>query len=121
MPGKNNTRHAGIVTGAENRLTTYPQSTDAGRLAHFNARVLADCLAEATASYWERRAQALLDAAPRPGDYTGRATAAELSAARQRCLDAAAACRARASLEGPGLPVPPIVVAALAEGVTPWA
>ena len=26
MPGKNSTRHAGIVTGAENRLT-YPDST----------------------------------------------------------------------------------------------
>ena len=113
MPGKNNTRHAGIVTGAENRLTTYPQSTDAGRLAHFNARVLADCLSEATAVFWERRAKAFEDAAPRPGDYVGRATAAELSAARVRCLETAAACRARASLEGPGLAVPPIVVAEL--------
>ena len=94
--------------------------TDAARLAHFNARVLADCLAEATATFWERRAKAFENAAPRPGDYVGRATAAELSAARVRCLDAAAACRARASLEGPGLPVPPIVVAALSEGVTAW-
>ena len=94
--------------------------TDPGRRAHFNARVLADCLSEATATFWHRRAQALEDAAPRPGDYVGRATPADLSAARQRCLDAAAACRARASLEGPGLPVPPIVVAALSEEVTSW-
>lgn len=94
--------------------------TDPGRRAHFNARVLADCLSEATATFWHRRAQALEDAAPRPDDYTGRATPAELSAARQRCLDAAAACRARATLEGPGLPVPPIVVAALSEEVTAW-
>lgn len=92
---------------------------DPARLAHFRARLLADVLSEATATFWERRAQALLDAAPRPGDYTGRATAADLSAARERCLSTAAACRARASLEGPGFPVPPIVVAALAEAVTP--
>lgn len=88
--------------------------------AHFNARVLADCLSEATAAFWERRAEAFLEAAPRPGEYHGRATPAELSAARQRCLDAAAACRARATLEGPGLPVPAIVVAALSEGVAGW-
>lgn len=94
--------------------------TDPGRRAHFNARVLADCLSEATASFWHRRADAFTEAAPRPGDYLGRATPAELSAARQRCLEAAAACRARASLEGPGMPVPPIVVAALAEGVATW-
>ncbi len=53
--------------------------TDPGRRAHFNARVLADCLSEATATFWHRRAQALLDAAPRPGDYVGRATAAEFT------------------------------------------
>lgn len=94
--------------------------TDPGRRAHFNARMLADCLSEATATFWHRRAQALEDAAPRPDDYRGRATAADLSAARQRCEEAAAACRARASLEGPALPVPPIVVAALAEAVTSW-
>lgn len=88
---------------------------DAARVAHSNARVLADCLSEATASYWERRAKAFEDAAPRPGDYNGRATSADLSAARERCLSTAAACRARASLEGPGLPVPAIVVAALME------
>ena len=88
---------------------------DGGAVAHFNARVLADCLAEATSSYWQRRAEAFEDAAPRSGDYSGQSTPEDRSAARERCLNTAAACRARASLEGPGLPVPPIVVAALME------
>lgn len=91
---------------------------DPARVAHFRARVLADALAEATANYWRRRAAILEDAAPRPGDFTGRATAEQLAEAGRRCHEAAAACRARASLEGPGLPVPPLVVAVLLEGVT---
>jgi len=86
---------------------------DGARLAHFHARVIADALAEATAVYWRGRADALLDAAPRPGDYVGRATPEQLSAARERCQRDAAACLRRSSLEGPGLPVPPIVVAEL--------
>jgi len=91
-----------------NTITEEPE-----RLAHFRCRVLADALSEATRDYWRRRAEAFEDAAPRPGDFPGRATPEELRAARRRCLDAAAACRARASLEGPSLPVPALVVAEL--------
>lgn len=121
-------RPASNGAAPKNRLTTYPEDThgtspvsrlldDGGDLAHFQARVLADALSEATAAYWERRARALEDAAPRPGDWPGRASAASLEAARERCLGAAAACRARASLEGPGLPIPALVIAELS-GVT---
>lgn len=86
---------------------------DGGRLAHFTARVLADAMSEGTAIYWERRARELEAAAPRPGDFKGQATSAELDAAGRRCREAAAACRARASLEGPGLPFEPMILAEL--------
>ena len=79
------------------------------RTVQLHQRVVSDALAEATASYWERRARTFEDAAPRPGDWTGLATPGDLLAARERCLGAAAACRARASLEAAGAPVPPIV------------
>lgn len=87
---------------------------DDARLAHFHARVLADCLSEATSAFWERRARDFEDAAPRVGDWHGNASEAALEAARERCVATAAACRARASLEGPGLPIPALVVAELA-------
>lgn len=85
----------------------------AGRLLHFRARVLADCLSEATADYWRRRADQFEDAAPKDGDFHGTATPEALAEARERCLATAAACRARASLEGPGLPIPALVWAEL--------
>ena len=86
---------------------------DGGRLAHFTARVLADAMSEGTAIFWERRARELEAAAPRPGDFRGRATEAELAEAGRRCREAAAACRARASLEGPGLPFEASIIAEL--------
>lgn len=81
----------------------------ADHVVEFHQRVVQDAFSEATAAYWERRARTFEDAAPRPGDWTGRATPGDLLAARERCLGAAAACRARASLEAAGAPVPPIV------------
>lgn len=86
-----------------------PNHVYVNRTVQFHHRVVSDALAEATANYWERRARTFADAAPRPGDYTGRATRAELTAARERCLSAAAACRARASLEATGAPIPAVV------------
>ena len=79
------------------------------RAVQHHQRVLNDALAEATSSFWQRRAKAFEDAAPRPGDHPGRATPADLSAARERCLGVAAACRARASLEASGGPLDPAV------------
>lgn len=44
----------------------------ATHLAHFRWRVLQDALAEGTATYWERRAEQLEQAAQSaPGDYLG--------------------------------------------------
>lgn len=65
---------------------------------HFTKRVLTDCLVEATAAYWLRRSARMIDARPRPGDFTGNATRAELSAQWQRLTGIAQACRARAQV-----------------------
>jgi hypothetical protein len=60
------------------------QPTDAlGQLLdldHFRARVLQDALDQATVGHWLARHAALSASLPRPGDYTGRASADELNA-----------------------------------------
>lgn len=63
---------------------------------HFRYRVMQDALTEATAAYWRRRADLFAAALPRPDDYTGRATAAELEEQRLRVAEAVLACRQRA-------------------------
>ena len=87
------------------------------RLAQFTGRMLADALAEATSGYWQRRGQTFIDAAPRPGDFNGQATRAELAERAQRCRSTAAACLSRARLEHPGAPVPAEVWTVLTEAV----
>lgn len=61
----------------------------------------ADALLEAwlwaSARFWERRAAELEAARPRRNDFTGLATAADLTAAYDRLTAAAAACRTRAA------------------------
>lgn len=69
------------------------------RLVHFQARVIQDAIAEATASYWERRAELLEATRPRRGDYIGGSTPAELTARWQRLTEQAQACRNRAAVE----------------------
>lgn len=69
----------------------------AEHVEHFRARVLQDALAEATAVYWRRRAQAFRDAMPRAGDYAGRATPDDLLDAWERCAAIAQACEAAAT------------------------
>lgn len=64
---------------------------------HFRHRVMQDALQEATAAYWRRRAAAFEAAMPRPGDFTGRATAQQLEAQRMRLASMVLACRQRAA------------------------
>lgn len=64
----------------------------------FVRRVIADALNEASARYWTRRAEALEDAAPRPGEFHGKATREELSSAWRRCHADAERCRRHAEL-----------------------
>jgi hypothetical protein len=65
---------------------------------HFRRRVLQDAMAEATNNYWQRRADTFERARPRPGDFRGQATDADLAEADRRCAAAALACRQRATL-----------------------
>jgi hypothetical protein len=67
-------------------------------VANVTYRALADAWVEGHAAQWERRARQLEAARPRRGDFTGRATSADLVAAYDRLTAAAAACRARAQL-----------------------
>ena len=74
-----------------------PEGTETW-LELFTRRVLTDALNEASARYWERRAEVLASAAPKPGEFHGQATADELSAAWRRCHRDADLCRAHAAL-----------------------
>ena len=65
---------------------------------HFRARILQDALTEATAAYWEQRAEQFEAAAPKLGEYHGSATPDELNEAWTRCHATAATCRAHAQL-----------------------
>ncbi|HEY9468568.1 MAG TPA: hypothetical protein VIQ76_03025 [Propionibacteriaceae bacterium] len=40
---------------------------------HFRARILQDCLTQATAQYWIHRAYQFQQAAPRPDEFHGNA------------------------------------------------
>jgi hypothetical protein len=99
-------------------------------LDHFRARILQDALTEATAEYWERRAQQFVDAIPRAGDYRkpvyaadtfkeaaereeewhdeyrGNATQEQLTAATVRCANTVVACRRHAQLLREGMSEP---------------
>lgn len=61
-------------------------------------RGLVDSFQQCTAAWWERRAQVFEDAMPRPGDFAGRATEAELAVRSARCAEAARLCREHAQL-----------------------
>jgi hypothetical protein len=73
---------------------------------HFRARILQDALTEATAQYWEHRAQQFQQAAPRLGEFHGTATRDELNEAWTRCHTTAAACRRHADMISGEYPEP---------------
>lgn len=75
-----------------------PDRDDETLLDNFVRRVVLDCLLQALPETWDRRAQVLDAAAPRPDEFHGRATRDELSAAWQRCHHDAALCRRHAAL-----------------------
>jgi hypothetical protein len=65
---------------------------------HFRGRVVQDALAEATAVYWRRRAEAFRDALPREGDFLGKASPAEVEDQRRRVAQTILACCQRAGV-----------------------
>jgi hypothetical protein len=82
------------------------QATFIVDVEHFRARLLQDCLTEATVVFWRRRAQTFEDAAPRPGDFTGQASKVDLARRAERCREIAAACRHHADVIESGQPEP---------------
>ena len=85
------------------------------RLARFNADVVLDALEHASSARWLRRAAQFEDARPKPTDYTGKATAAQLAAADARCAQAAQLCRHRAGIEAASTHDKVLVLNALVE------
>jgi hypothetical protein len=66
--------------------------------AQLGRRLVQDSLNEAAACTWWRRAEVLEWARPRPGDFRGNATPAELAARDRRLAAQAQACRNKAEL-----------------------
>lgn len=60
-------------------------------------RAIQQAILEAEAWHWAKRAEEFHAAAPRKGDYHGRATREELQAAYDRCMSTALACRRKAA------------------------
>jgi hypothetical protein len=65
---------------------------------HFAARIIQDCLTEATAGYWLHRAYQFQQAAPRPGEFHGNAPVEELRERWRECMSTSLACRRHAQL-----------------------
>jgi hypothetical protein len=73
---------------------------------HFRARLLQDCLTQATAQYWIHRAHQFQQAAPRLDEYHGNATRDELNEAWTRCHATTQACLRHAELISGECPEP---------------
>lgn len=67
---------------------------------HFQARVMSDALAEASAGYWRRRAEQLRRCLSRPSDFQGRATTEQIAARDARLLADIQRCMDHATLLG---------------------
>jgi hypothetical protein len=93
--------------GADNKLIPrIPLATEvSGHLGHLVAhvdqvrkRAIQEALADGFAATYERRARLLEWARPRPSDYPGRCSEAELAERDRNLATAAALCRHRATL-----------------------
>lgn len=62
-------------------------------LGQFGIRVVQEAMATALPSVWEKRGAELEAARPKPGDFNGNATAADLAERDARLAEQAAACR----------------------------
>lgn len=61
-------------------------------------RAVQEAITSVLAEQWVRRAEVFDWACPRPTDYNGAATAADLAEATERCAVVAFACRAHAAM-----------------------
>lgn len=90
-----------VSTGEEARHHGNPprrQSRYVMDVENFRRRVLQDALAEGLAATFERRSELFEWARPRPTDYCGRATPADLAARDERLRADADRCRRHAEL-----------------------
>jgi hypothetical protein len=65
---------------------------------HFQRRVIADAVLDASATRWLKRAEEFEAARPRHGDFHGQATREQLHARWDELTEIAKACRAKAAL-----------------------
>lgn len=84
------------MNGSLPRKTTPSPAALVEHVEHFQHRVLQDALNEATAAYWNRRADAFLAARPSASDFRGHASRDDLRDQWHRLTETANACRARA-------------------------
>ncbi len=86
-----------VTDTSDTDRTIVAQTLD--NLPHMTRRLLQEALGDAWRPQQQRRAAQFRAAAPRPGDFTGRATARdELSAAWERCHAIADAFESRAEM-----------------------
>lgn len=78
----------------------------AENLTHLQRRCVLEAVEAASAAFWERRAAELELARPVPGDFTGKASRADLSRRWRDLTEMAQACRARAELLRMGIEDP---------------
>lgn len=67
-------------------------------LNQFTQRLIADALLKSLPSTWLLRAKTFEDARPKPGDFTGNATAEEIAERDARLAEQAELCRMHARL-----------------------
>lgn len=92
-----------IASKSPNNTATVPdQRPDVRQLVehldHIQHRVVQEVLAESTASYWRKRAEAFRAALPRQDEWHGREGLASVRARRDRLKAVVAACEARAEV-----------------------
>lgn len=85
------TQSATDRAGAGNRILTAEQEIEEAAL-----RNLQQILNEGLAATWERRARQFEEARPKPGDYMGQATPAEIAERDRDLAETARACRLKA-------------------------
>jgi hypothetical protein len=115
--------HAGAPgSDGEKLSTTVHRAADKmrpmspGYVLHFQARVMSDALAEASAGYWRRRAEHLRSCLSRPSDFRGSATPEQVEARDARLRADIARCLTHAGVLAEGIGgIPPEVVDVLRE------
>jgi hypothetical protein len=86
------------ATLTEKRLRLRTLITQIDVDEQMRTRAAQQAILEAESWFWCWRAEQFHAAAPRPGDFHGRATQQDLQEAYDRCMATALACRRRAAL-----------------------